>query len=249
MIMDKIQSLLEEGKNYNSNNYPKNSLGYFEEYPPEFDAWVQRVNALISRIFATDSAQYALLQKGLHRYEGVSIHRSPTAMDDTIKFLQKALELSLSSQKEDKFEEIVFENEASEQVEKSNKVFIVHGHDDKIKNAVARFIENIGLEPIILHEQPNKGLTIIEKFENYSRVGFAIVLLTADDVGSVKNKKDNLNMRARQNVIFELGFFIGKLNRQNVCALYTNGVELPSDYSGILYIPIDESEGWKLQLV
>jgi len=129
----------------------------------------------------------------------------------------------------------------------SNKIFIVHGHNNEIKVNVARTIEKLGLEAIILHEQANSGKTIIEKFEEHSEVGFAIVLLTDDDLGKSK-KDDNLNSRARQNVILELGYFIGKLTRNKVCPLYVPGVELPSDLLGLLYIELDAEESWKFKL-
>jgi predicted nucleotide-binding protein len=129
----------------------------------------------------------------------------------------------------------------------NNKVFIVHGHNNEIKLDVARTLEKLGLHPIILHEQANSGRTIIEKFEEHSDVGFAVVLLTDDDLG--KTKKDELlNTRARQNVILELGYFIAKLSRERVCPLYTKGVELPSDLSGVLYVELDKSSNWKIKL-
>ncbi len=132
-------------------------------------------------------------------------------------------------------------------VSSSNKIFIVHGHNNEVKVSVARTIEKLGLEAIILHEQANSGKTIIEKFEEHSEVAFAIVLLTDDDLGKSK-MEDNLNNRARQNVILELGYFIGKLTRKKVCPLYTPGVELPSDLLGLLYIEIDTEENWKFKL-
>jgi predicted nucleotide-binding protein len=98
-----------------------------------------------------------------------------------------------------------------------------------MKESVARFLEKLDLRPIILHEQPNKGRTVIEKFEAHSDVGFAVVLLTPDDVGGLASSPDKLSRRARQNVILELGYFIGKLGRAKVCALYKEGVEIPSD--------------------
>lgn len=124
-------------------------------------------------------------------------------------------------------------------------VFIVHGRDDLAKDAVARFIEKLGHEAIILHEQPNEGRAIIEKFEYYSSTTkYAVILLTPDDVGGLAFDQSNLSTRARQNVIFEMGFFFGKLGRSNVCALY-QGIELPSDLQGILYIPLDRNGVWK----
>lgn len=130
----------------------------------------------------------------------------------------------------------------------SNMVFIVHGRDNELKESVARFILNIGLEPIILHEQANSSNTVIEKLEKYSNVSFAIVLLTPDDVGSLSGDDGNLHKRARQNVILELGYFMGKLGRTHVCALKREEIELPSDYHGILYINIDSEGAWKTKL-
>jgi predicted nucleotide-binding protein len=130
----------------------------------------------------------------------------------------------------------------------NSKVFIVHGHDNTIQQAVARVIEKLGLTPIILHEQPNNGKTIIEKFEKHSDVGFAIVLMTDDDEGKEK-VQFNLNKRARQNVVLELGYFIGKLGRERVLPLYSEGVELPSDIHGLLYIPIDKNETWRNAII
>jgi predicted nucleotide-binding protein len=131
----------------------------------------------------------------------------------------------------------------------SNKVFVVHGHDDAAKASVARFIERFGLEAVILHEQPNKGQTIIEKFEaNAAGVGFAIVLLTPDDIGAPKDAPETPQPRARQNVILELGYFCGALSRERVCVLYRDGVEIPNDYLGVVYTPLDNSDGWHLKL-
>ena len=126
-----------------------------------------------------------------------------------------------------------------------SKVFIVHGHDNAAKEAVARFIEKIGLDAIILHEQASSGNTIIEKIEANSNVGFAIVLYTACDVGASKEEKDQLKPRARQNVVFEHGYLIGKIGRKNVCALVKGNIETPNDISGVVYIKMDESEAWK----
>lgn len=131
----------------------------------------------------------------------------------------------------------------------SKRVFIVHGHNDAYREAVARLVEQLDLDPVILHEQPNKGKTIIEKFINYSDVGFAIVILTADDRGGkIDLTPDSYLYRARQNVILELGFFLGRLGRERVCALYQEGVEIPSDYEGVLFVPLDKAGAWRLLL-
>jgi len=130
----------------------------------------------------------------------------------------------------------------------TRKVFVVHGHDEAAKQSVARYLEKLELEAIILHEEPNKGRTLIEKFEEHSDVGFAVVLLTPDDVGYPKDDPKKAMPRARQNVIFELGYFVGHLKRSRVCALHRPGVEILSDYEGVVYIPFDEGGAWQLLL-
>ncbi|KKF38679.1 TIR domain-containing protein [Hafnia alvei] len=128
----------------------------------------------------------------------------------------------------------------------SKKVFIVHGHDEGAREKVARFLERIGLEAIILHEQANRGRTVIEKVIEYGNVGFAVVLLTPDDEGCVKG--GILEPRARQNVLLELGFFIGHLGRDKVCALKKGTVEIPSDFAGVVWETMDDNNGWKQSL-
>lgn len=134
----------------------------------------------------------------------------------------------------------------------SRRIFIVHGRDEQMKAVVARFVDHCGLDPVILHEQADKGRTIIEKFEEASDdVAFAIVLLSPDDVGALKSEggdEPQLQGRARQNVILELGFFVGVLGRSRVMALKKGDLELPSDYAGVIYTPFDAADGWKLQL-
>lgn len=128
-----------------------------------------------------------------------------------------------------------------------NKVFIVHGRDEQAKSETARFVERLGLTAVILHEQASSGKTIIEKIEAHTNVGFAIVLYTPCDVGSISGE-DTLKPRARQNVVFEHGYLIGKLNRQNVCALVKGDIETPNDISGVVYIPFDNLGAWHLAL-
>jgi len=125
-------------------------------------------------------------------------------------------------------------------------VFIVHGHDEGSREAVARFLERLRINPIILHEQANKGCTLIEKFEQHGDVAFAVVLLTADDVGGTS--PDSLKPRARQNVILELGYFIGALGRARVCALKRGDLEQPSDIVGVAYIDYDDGGAWRHKL-
>lgn len=132
-------------------------------------------------------------------------------------------------------------------VPKNSRVFLVHGHDELSERRVADFLrEGTGQRPIILHEPASRGRTIIEKFEDHAaEAGFAVVLLTADDMGRAKDNEE-LNPRARQNVIFELGFFFAKLGRPNVVALLEDGVEKPSDIDGVMYIPLKDN--WRGEL-
>lgn len=133
-------------------------------------------------------------------------------------------------------------------VDGARRLFLVHGHDEATKEAVARYLEKIGLSPVILHEQANQGRTIIEKFEGHAAVDFAVVLLTPDDVGHPIGAPDKARSRTRQNVLFELGYFIGRLGRARVCALYKGDVEILSDYQGVIYIPMDDAGAWRLLL-
>ena len=127
------------------------------------------------------------------------------------------------------------------------KVFVVHGHDEALKNDMELFLRKIGLEPIVLHRQPDQGLTVIEKFERHSDVAFVVVLLTPDDVGYTQaeskksESKRKIESRARQNVIFEFGYFVGKLGRKRVCCVYKEGVTVPTDISGLLYKEVKSS--------
>lgn len=130
----------------------------------------------------------------------------------------------------------------------NKSVFIVHGHDKEVQETVARFIEHLDLHAIILHEQANEGKTIIEKIEKHSDVGFGIVLYTPCDKGGLKDTNiQDLKYRARQNVVFEHGYLVGKLGRERVCALVKENVEIPNDLSGIVYIPMKDN--WKLSIV
>ena len=142
-------------------------------------------------------------------------------------------------------------NEESDMLQRTfgDEVFIVHGHEGEAKETIARFVEKLDIEATILHEQTNSGKIIPEKFEEHAdKVGFAIILLTPDDVGKSKNETDELKPRARQNVILELGYFWALLGRERMCVLYKEDVELPSDIHGILYVPMDSFNGWQLQL-
>lgn len=129
------------------------------------------------------------------------------------------------------------------------KIFIVHGHDDIARLEAASFIQSCGYKAVILGEQANEGKTIIEKMENCSDVSFAIILYTPCDIGgSFQKEPEEYNARARQNVVFEDGYLTAKLGRDHICRLVKGNIELPSDISGIVYIPMDEQGAWKYKV-
>lgn len=222
--------------------------GQLDEVRRAYSQWSGYNSEFIKRNFSDDSY--------LREYEGI-VSSTPSGRIK-IRDLQQYIR-----EKVDRLESLLgrlalipssasaSDNESASLVSASlgNSVFIVHGHDDGAKQAVARMVERLGLDAIILDEQPQDGRTIIEKFEEHAgEVGFAIVLLTPDDVGAKAGDEENLKPRARQNVIFELGFFVGKLGRERVCPLYKQGVEIPSDYDGVGYVEMGESDGWQLSV-
>lgn len=132
-----------------------------------------------------------------------------------------------------------------------DSIFVVHGHDDARKHELVRLLDRTTpLNAVVLHEQANRGATLMEKLERHTKgAAFAVVFLTADDEGRAKTGDAALQSRARQNVVFEMGVFFGLLARQRVAVLYDQGVEIPSDLAGLIYIPLDDSGAWRLTLL
>jgi predicted nucleotide-binding protein len=224
---------------------------------PEYQKWARNVKVAILYIFGDNSDH--INDFGRIRFSIPRLTSAPISDSANQRTFSKGLN-SAKSILESMIEEIESfwssENVAPDatalkgkQIQTAKEVFIVHGHDAGSKETVARFITSLGLTPIILHEQPNQGRTIIEKIEKHAQASFALALLTPDDHGSLAGIKTELKPRARQNVIFEFGFFIGLLGRDRVCALTKGDIELPSDYDGVLYVPLDEAGSWKMTLV
>ncbi len=139
------------------------------------------------------------------------------------------------------------ESVESPQPVSTKRVFLTHGRDHGTRDTVAGFLRKLDLEVVILEEQPDQGLTTIEKFEQNAEGGFVVALLTPDDVGGPN--ANELKPRARQNVIFELGYFVRAFGRNRVRALKKGDVEIPSNYAGVLYISMDEHGGWRMELI
>lgn len=165
--------------------------------------------------------------------------------DDYTRDITKEM-FALGTERVQKKNHPPFQNEESN-IDRT-KVFIVHGHDKQALAETSLFIRQIGLHPIVLHEQANEGKTIIEKIEAHSNVGFAVVLYTPCDIGAKKEDEPMYQDRARQNVVFEHGFLMGKLGRKNVAALVKGTIETPNDISGVVYINMDEYTRWHVEL-
>jgi predicted nucleotide-binding protein len=205
--------------------------------------WVGATGVCLERIFGEDDT---IVQRFFNSTSGTDPRNIPAALLSQIGQLEDAIEI-LEAEARSRPKDATAPQQSKHQ--DSRKVFVVHGHNDAIKEQAARFLERIDLTPIILVEQASAGMTVIEMFEQHSEVSFAVVLLTADDKGGVKNSPpENLHLRARQNVIFELGYFVAKLGRKKVCAIYEEGVEIPSDYKGVIFVPLDVRGAWRLRL-
>ena len=223
-----------------------------DEFSNSYGKWDRFNSELLRRIFTTDEAAKE------YDYWGVGIisFREP-ALSERIADVYKDID-----KKTHRLDSIVERLELiplssqlaptepvrlSSILPKTKKVFVVHGHDEIAKTGLEVFLHEIGLEPIVLHRQADVGLTVIEKFEKHSDVGYAFILLTPDEVAylaSDETKADaerKKELRARPNVIFEFGYFIGKLGRSKVCCLYTGAVSLPSDVNGMIYKRYDKS--------
>ncbi len=186
-------------------------------------------------------------KNGIEKYLLDSIHLLWN--DNTINLFNQQLSILKSAQSS---LDDINSKSLNNRIFNGKDIFIVHGHNEEMKQSVARCIEKLKLNPIILHEQSSKGKTIIEKFFDYSNVIYAIILLSADDIAYPRDENsNNFKYRARQNVIFELGYFMGKLGRERVLSLYEeiDNFEIPSDYNGVLFIPYDKKGNWKLELV
>ena len=170
---------------------------------------------------------------------------STDMLDKAEKSMQQKLKEMRQWQHEDMLLANISQRALMTRTKEYKKVFIVHGHDNALKQEVARMVEKQGLETIILSEQANRGKTIIEKFEEHSDVGAAICLFTGDDYGKAKDATSE-NLRARQNVVFEAGYFMGKLGRENVVLIANPDIEIPSDLKGVVYT---NEKSWQIDVL
>lgn len=243
----KIKSQIEEGRRIR--NIQIISEANLERIRSQRSKWLDYNTELLTRLFDNRSVA--------DKFRSSSPTLIPTSfeqevasfgekMDDSINCLESILE-RLTLMPEPSMKQRPYA-EPKGKPTISNEIFIVHGHDESARESVARFIEKLGFRAVILQEQPKGGRTIIEQLEEHSDVGFAVVLMTPDDVGVSISETEEAKLRARQNVIFEFGYFLGKLERSKVRILRKGNVEIPSDLQGVLYIPMDSAGAWRIAL-
>lgn len=215
----------------------------------EFKIWERSTSKFLSCLFGSESKEFKDTNFERICFFGDNIDYKTESYNQYKKTLYdiKTTLQSYTTDADDKIVSKKFDSkEKSQQIEakkNNSKVFIVHGHDNLSKLESACFINKLGFEAIILHEQVNKGKTIIEKIESNTNVDFAIVIYTPCDISG--ESKDKLEGRARQNVVFEHGYLMAKLGRDKVIALVKGEVEIPSDICGIVYETMDEKGAWK----
>ena len=264
----RIQAQIEKGQQF----YDRLANDELDEVGIEANNWSKYNTDLLTVLFDTpvpgdeytnfnysrltyDDADNILIENphvsDIHEYR---IHDYQAAMEDSINSLKgicERLELYYEPAETSQSTSV---NERVSDVPQSTfggKVFIIYGRDDGVKGDVALFVRDLELKEIILDRRPNEGLiAILDKFEREAKkADFAIALLTPDDVGALKGEADDqIKPRARQNVIFELGYFIKALGREKVCLLITGELENPSDLDGILYVSMNSPNGWHLPL-
>lgn len=233
-----LEKLLAEGQEFTFQNFAILKDGFPKAHTPAWVAWTTRVTSIISKMFGEGSAVFHILESARNV---ATLGNYDDKFEQAKSHYIAALENGLTVLENDTFGELISRENAIAPHDLSNKVFIVHGHDSIAKNDLEAILREMGLDPIVLHRQVDAGKTIIEKFEEHADVGFAFVLLTADEIAFLTRDKElpdaerTMEYRARPNVIFEFGYFVGKIGRSRTCCIYRGNVSLPSDLDGLLY--------------
>ena len=235
----KVRELLALGDSFTYANFSKKGeYGYPEALDPAWISWTARVDGAIRSLFGPDSASANLIKEA----QSVSLIGWEEGHFDQAKaYYMASLRNAGDALASDVFGELAVRDTAVGPLAKSNKVFIVHGRDDKAKTELEVILKEMGLETIVLHRQPDGGKTVIEKFEQFADVGFAFVLMTPDEIAYLVDEsgKDDADRkkeyRARPNVIFEFGYFVGRLGRSKTCCILKGDVTVPSDLNGLVY--------------
>lgn len=224
------------------NTWPTTGQGY-----PE---WHNAARNVLAAIYGDKSRELAAFANIRHRPSRWSSNTPGHVFEEHHTAGRKHAKAHLESLR-DLLEKCSVPSSDSAEVSESigdGSVFIVHGQNHDKLAEVKHLLGQLGIECCVLQDEPNAGQTIIEKFESHGgSSSYAIVLLTADDKGGSK-QGDHIQDRARQNVIFEFGYFCGKLGRQRTVALYEPGVEIPSDLQGFVYVKLDSDGAWRYKL-
>lgn len=235
-----LDELIAKGEGFTFQNFcaSVSQYGHPNAYSEDWAIWEARAQTFIFAKFGEESVPAHTLKRGL----GIRVlGNGEEKFTNAKNLILSALKAALASIEDDVLPEVGNAKVNPSGVPISKKVFIVHGHDEKVKQELEIFLAQLGLEPVVLHRQADEGQTIIEKFEKHSDVGYAFILLTPDEMAFLSSKSDlpenarDIELRARPNVIFEFGFFVGKLGRSRVCCLHTGAVSLPSDLGGLVY--------------
>jgi len=243
-----INRLIEEGESFTFANFCLKRADHKSQYgsadAPEWSTFKIRVRNIVSTLVSENSPAMKLVNDGIStRTEG----NGPDKFDLAKSNLITALKLVADTLENDIYGELKRSKSEAKSPLLSNKVFVVHGHDQGLKTDVERFLREIGLTPVVLHREVDQGATIIEKFEKHSDVGYAIILLTPDEISfsadqtSIEDAQRKKEYRARPNVIFEFGYFVGKLGRNRVCCLHKGDVVVPSDLASLVYKKVNDS--------
>ena len=236
-----LQSMLDELQDLSGVRY----------HSRQVSDWLSNTKKAIQYAFDDKSKVSQFLKETIRMrsFTGTEVERQieyMVALNGAKKFLQSLLDEVDRFWEDDMPAQVPMTAKAS--IEPNDKdVFVVHGRNQEVLKSVMVFLKNLGLNPIILSEQPGKGRSIIKKFEDHAQVKYAIALLTPDDKAVLNKSTGKKKLRARQNVIFEMGFFVGSLGRERLAALRLGEVEIPSDYVGVEYIKLDERT-WKRKL-
>ncbi len=242
--IEKITQLIKEADNYTfRNNCYSVEHGTYSRASVEMQAWIAECEDFIISTYGEESVPWKVFSRfSRDKLDGWLQDTFDEQRNIIISALSACLRIIPKNSE-------TIKNVSSKKNSKNlTQIFIVHGHDEEAKFKVARYIEKLGFEPIILHEQASSGSTIIEKIEEYSNVGFGIILYTPCDIGGEKTASPELKPRARQNVVFEHGYLIAKIGRSNVCALVRGDIETPTDVSGIVYITMDSTNAWHIEI-
>lgn len=243
-MKNKIQERIQKGLSLYQRSI--NNSSDLDDFDAEYRKWSDFNAELLKRSFTNEDfkAEYDgngyigafLMDPSL----GQQINDSKDRLQNKIRKLESIMErLELITISSSIADEVTTTKSTS--AVKTKKVFIVHGRDEISKTNLEVFLREIGMEPIVLHRQADVGQTVIEKFEANSDVGFAFILLTPDEIAylspedSLPDDERQKELRARPNVMFEFGYFVGKLGRSKVCCLYTGDVVIPSDLNGLIY--------------